>query len=200
MSDSKHIQPSFFEHLTTGRPTRPLAAREVLFDQGDVASGLYCLTRGRLRLERHLPRGVALTVGVLQAPSLVGEASLFVDRVHCRAVAETRAEVTWLPRNEALRLLEEPATAKLFVEHLAGEVRDLRSRLELQNVRPATERVLAYLQLRAEGGQQRTERSLAAIAAEIGLTPEAMYRTVRKLQSEGRVRRDGRSLSLPPET
>lgn len=175
---------------------RSLARGETLFDQGERATGLYGLSGGRLRLERHLPQGDVLTVGVLRAPSLVAEASLFTDRLHCRAVAETESHVVWRSRSDVLgRIDRDPAFARRLLRHLSSEVRDLRSRLELRNVRPAAERLLTYLRLHGP-----SERPLVAVAAELGLTPEAVYRVVRKLELEGRIVRHGRRLDLPEET
>ena len=63
--------------------------------------------------------------------------------------------------------------------------------MELRNIRSARERVLQYLRLRAGlGGRSiAIEGQLQDIAAEVGMTREALYRTLAALEAEGSVTR-----------
>ncbi len=63
--------------------------------------------------------------------------------------------------------------------------------MELRNIRSARERVLQYLRLRAgrHGRSIAIEGQLQDIAAELGMTREALYRTLARLEAEGFVRR-----------
>ena len=58
------------------------------------------------------------------------------------------------------------------------------------------QRLLQFLRLCDGQSGFNSDRPLAAIAAEIGLTPEALYRTVARLEKEGRIEREGKSLRL----
>lgn len=74
---------------------------------------------------------------------------------------------------------------------LARQVQELRGRMELRNIRSARERVLQYLRLCA-GTRNRSvtlEGQLQDIAAEIGMTREALYRTLAALEDEGQLTR-----------
>ena len=138
-----------------------------------------------------------MTVGLVQAPGLLAEAALFSDCYHCSATAETDCIVFHVARGQVLELLEQDATSAMaLIRGLMSEVRELRARLELRNVRPASERLLQYLELEREGRRPPLDRPLAALAAELGLTPEALYRVVARLEKEDRVRRRGRRLEL----
>ena len=70
---------------------------------------------------------------------------------------------------------------------LARQLQQLRARMELRNIRSARDRVLQYLRLRAgtEGRSVAMEGRLQDIAAEIGMTREALYRTLATLEAEG---------------
>lgn len=57
--------------------------------------------------------------------------------------------------------------------------------MELRNIRSARERVLQYLRLRVHGRSIAVEGQLQEIAAEIGITREALYRTLAALEAEG---------------
>ena len=68
---------------------------------------------------------------------------------------------------------------------LARQLQELRARMELRNIRSARERFLQYLRLRVHGRRIAVEGQLQDIAAEIGITREALYRTLAALETEG---------------
>ena len=83
---------------------------------------------------------------------------------------------------DALRT--DPSLAEAFMARLARQLQELRARMELRNIRSARDRVLQYLRLRA-GVHARSiaiEGQFQDIAAEIGMTREALYRTSRRLK------------------
>jgi Major Facilitator Superfamily/Crp-like helix-turn-helix domain len=69
-------------------------------------------------------------------------------------------------------------------------------RLELRNIRSARERVLQYLRLRVHNRSIAVEGQLQDIAAEIGITREALYRTLAALEAEGCLTRRGTAILL----
>jgi len=81
---------------------------------------------------------------------------------------------------------------------LASQVRDLRTRLELRNIRSAAERVLAWLRFHATGdpAQVMLGRSWTSVAEELGLTREAVYRALAALERHGWIARGGDCVRL----
>ena len=80
-----------------------------------------------------------------------------------------------------------PRSAKSFMARLARQLQELRARVELRSIRSARDRVLQYPRLRA-GVHARSiaiEGQLQDIAAEIGMTREALYRILATLEAEG---------------
>lgn len=79
-----------------------------------------------------------------------------------------------------------------------AQLRDLRARAELRAIRAAPERILAWLVLRAEGEPPGVtlDRSWTAVAAEIGLTREALYRALSRLEAQGRISRAAGRVTL----
>jgi hypothetical protein len=85
-----------------------------------------------------------------------------------------------------------------FALTLASQVRDLRTKLELRNIRSAKERVLAWLRLYATGSPPRVmlNRSWTLIAEGLGLTREAVYRARAVLERERRIARHDGAVTL----
>jgi CRP-like cAMP-binding protein len=126
------------------------------------------------------------------------EAALFAEAYHCDAVAAVPSRVRAYPKAKVMEALRaDPALAEAFMARLARQLQDLRARMELRNIRSAKERVLQFLRLRA--GQGRgipIEGQLQDIAAEIGMTREALYRTLAVLEAEGRLNRTETTILL----
>lgn len=178
---------------------RRLADGCFLFRQGDPVFGIFAVTAGRLRLVRHAREGSLCILHVATAGETFAEAALFSDVYHCDAVANVPSAVMVIPKDTMLRAFSaEPAIATAFMARLARQVQSLRSRLEVRNIRSAAERVVQYLLLasRADRPVIVFDRPWKDVAAEIGLTHEALYRTLSTLEAEGRIVRRGREIAL----
>ena len=170
-----------------------------VFQQGDPASAVYVVEAGRVQLKRISADGAPLTLHVADAGESFAEASLSATHYHCDAFAETDSVVLVVPKADLLALMStDPAQGVAFTLALASQVRDLRAKLELRNIRSAKERVLAWLRLRAEGDPPWVllNRSWTLIAEELGLTREAVYRALAVLERERRIGRHDGVISL----
>ena len=177
---------------------RALRRGEPLFRQDDPAAAVFAVEAGRVRLLRHTSEGSVVTVAVARAGETLAEAALFAERYHCDAVADLPSRVLAYAKPALLAALRaDPDLAARFLAVLARQVQSLRARLELRSLRSARQRVLAYLTL--EGTDDRpdaTPRPVRDLATDLGLTPEALYRTLARLEAVGLVVRDGRRLRL----
>ncbi|SRR6266571_1393036 len=174
--------------LEAGSVVRVLGPGEVLFRQGDRAAAVYKVECGRLRLIRRTVDDHLVILHTARRGQFFAEASLFAEAYHCDAVAAAQSRVRVYPKAmvmDALRM--EPALAEAFMARLAQQLQELRARMELRNIRSARDRVLQYLRLRAgtHGRSIAIEGQLQDIAAEIGMTREALYRTLATLEAEG---------------
>lgn len=173
---------------------RSYARGEAVFRQGDSADALFLVETGRVRLARSLEDGSSVTLHVADAGDSFAEASLSARQYHCDAVAEIDSVVIAVPKADLLTALAaDPSESLALAAALATQVRELRARLELRDIRSATERVLAWLRLHAGGNPPvvSISRSWTLIADEIGLTREAVYRALAALERQGCIGRDG---------
>ncbi|MBX9912179.1 MAG: Crp/Fnr family transcriptional regulator [Beijerinckiaceae bacterium] len=172
---------------------RRLAAGETLFAAGDETRGFFRVREGRVRLARFGADGRETTLFTAGPGERFAEASLFAERYHCDAIAQSEAVVACFSKAASLALLGDDATARLdLTADLARQVMTLRARLTLRDIRSARERVLAFLVAEA-GDDGRTiafDGSLRDIAVAIGLTPEAFYRTLAHLEARGTIARE----------
>lgn len=171
---------------------RKLKAGEALFRLGDKTTGLWEVIAGRVRLARVDRSGREIVLHVAGAGETLAEASLFSPHYHCDAIASTGATVRLYPKREVLAVFERnPDAARTFTAALARQVMDLRTRIEQRNIRSARERVRHFLVLNAVAGGNTVELrgTLKDVAAEIGLTHEALYRALAALERSREIRR-----------
>jgi CRP-like cAMP-binding protein len=177
---------------------RRLEAGEALFHQGDAAASIFAVEEGRLRLVRHTFDSHAVTLHTARPGDLLAEAALFAETYHCDAVASVASRVRRFPKRELLAgFRRDPALAERFMAVLARQVQALRGRLEERNIRSARERVLHHLALLADGERTvRLEGTLKDLAEEIGLSHEALYRSLAALEKEGAIARSSAAITL----
>jgi CRP/FNR family transcriptional regulator, dissimilatory nitrate respiration regulator len=178
---------------------RKLKAGEVLFRRGGKTVGLFEVITGRVRLARADRSGHEIVLHVASAGETLAEASLFSAQYHCDATASTDAIVRVYPKRDVLAALEEnPKAAQTFSATLAHQVMNLRTRLEQRNIRRAAERVRHFLALNTEsdGRTIKLRGTLKDLAAELGLTHEALYRTLATLEHSGEIKRKKAKITL----
>jgi CRP-like cAMP-binding protein len=178
---------------------RSLGRGELLFRQGDKVVGIFFVETGRLRLERRTFDGRTLNVGTTPAGEFFVEAALFSEIFHCDGVAIEPSDVRIYPKAAVLNALRtDPANALTFLKLIAHQVIGLRQQIELMKVRSAKDRILLYLDFNAgPDGRTLTMRGqLQDIANELGLTREALYRTLADLERSGEIARSGDRIVL----
>jgi CRP/FNR family transcriptional regulator, dissimilatory nitrate respiration regulator len=178
---------------------RKLKAGETLFHLGDKTSGLYQVIAGRVRLTRIDRSGRETVLYVSGVGETLAEASLFSPTYHCDAVASTDAVVRVYPKAAVLdAFAKDPKAAQAFTATLAHQLMGLRTRLEQRNIYSARERVRHFLALNtgADGRTVNLSGTLKEAAAELGLTHEALYRTLAALERAGEIKREGSRITL----
>jgi CRP/FNR family transcriptional regulator, dissimilatory nitrate respiration regulator len=173
---------------------RRLAAGQTLFRAGSRSNGFFEVTAGTVRLIRTDRNGREAVLQTASAGDTLAEASLFSPAYHCDAVAATDAVVRMFPRSVMLAELQrDPKLARTFTAMLARQVMALRTRLETRNIHSARERVRHFLVVNA-GADRRTVAlpgTLKQLAADLGLTHEALYRTLARMAADGEITRKG---------
>jgi CRP-like cAMP-binding protein len=179
-------------------PVRDLVEGEALFRQGDATFAIFAVERGRIHLVRHATEDRTVILHSAHGGELFAEAALFSDNYHCDAIAAAPARVRVLPKGGLLAAMRaDPAFAEGFMAMLARQVQQLRTKIQQRDIRSARERLWQYLLLHAAADRMVAfEGKLKDLASEIGLTPEALYRTLAQLEAQGAIERTGTRIFL----
>ena len=178
---------------------RKLKSGEALFRLGDKTAGICEVVAGRVRLSRVDRSGREVILYVAGPGETIAEASLFSPSYHCDAIASTNALVRIYPKPAVLAAFEkDPKAAQTFAATLAHQVMNLRTRIEQRNIRSARERVRHFLSLNADADVRTVSLrgTLKDLAAELGLSHEALYRTLAALERAGEIKRSRGKIAL----
>lgn len=125
------------------------------------------------------------------------EASLNSKAYHCDAIAAERSSLLRFPVQAfRLALAEDAGFMDAWMTHLAREVRKLRAQCERLSLNSAADRVLHYLESEGSEGSVILMQTRKAWAAELGLSHEALYRTLKKLQDDAIIQMEGKEITL----
>ena len=170
------------------------AIRNILLDKGSIlfhqdrqTGGLFFVKSGKIELRRCTESGEMLLVHHAIAGETFAEASLFSEYYHCDAVATNTSTLIEVDRKYVLAHLQsDPNFAIAMTKHLARQNQLYRRKLEIIAIKSASERVYSAL------CDDMLKSDIISLAAEIGLTHEAVYRSLRKLVRQGRIKQTGR--------
>jgi CRP-like cAMP-binding protein len=187
------------ENLFERGAVRTLARGEWLFHQGEPATAIFFIVRGRLRMVRHLASGDRITIHTGRTGELFAEGALFSDHYQCDTVADERTQVRSCPKTELLAAIScSPQSMLALLERVTDLLHNGRAMLELRNIRSAEERILQHLRLSVPRDHPSDgvlfDRPLLEIAEDLGMTREAYYRALAALKRDGKIERSGRRI------
>jgi CRP-like cAMP-binding protein len=160
-----------------------LAAGDPLFLAGTKVERIFLVRAGEVQLRRHSQHGAAMILQRAGPGAVVAEASAYSPRYHCDAVAVGPAVVSALPKPAFRAALRgDPALAEAWAEALTLRVQAARLRAEIRSLPRVAERLDAWL---AEGGALPARGRWQEVAAELGVTREALYRELARRRPAG---------------
>lgn len=159
-----------------------LAPGETLFAAGEDVTDVFMVRSGRVHLQRHTTHGAQMVLQNATSGAVVAEASAYSSRYHCDAVAAEESVVASLPKERFLSALaDHPELAASWSALLARSVQAARLRAEIRNLPRVSDRLAAWL---SEGNTLPERGRWQDVAAELGVTREALYRELARRRAE----------------
>jgi len=178
--------------------------RDVLFRQGDPCTGFYVVVSGMVRLYKSSPDGREHVVEVIRAGQSFAEAAVFAGRP-CPVCAETLepSRLLFFPQAPYLAYLEvRPQVLFGLIAGLSVRMHQLVAKVERLTLMDARQRVAGFFADLAAAPAPPDARGVSldvskgTLAAQLGLTPETLSRTLASLQAEGVIAMDGRHFTV----
>jgi len=168
----------------------------LLFKTGKKPEWMFFVLSGEVTLERLSQHGDPV---VLQRTrhGFVSEASLQSPKYHCDAVVVAEAEIIQIPiQTLADALSTDPDFAGRWINMLNQEVKRLRLQCERLSMKSVKDKVLHLINTEGQNGKYQVNTGLKSLAGELGITHEALYRTLAALEKSKTIRREDGLLVL----
>jgi CRP/FNR family transcriptional regulator len=188
---------------------RHLGRDEVLFIKGEEARGLFVIVTGALRAVRDGIDGREQVIHVERAGATIAELPVFDDKPYpSTVIAEEEAVVLFLDKRDVRKLcLEHPQIALCALRLLAGRLRKCAELVETLSLREVDQRLARWLLNEAKSRGTRTNEQLEItlrlthqqVASRIGSVREVVSRALSRLQQNGLIKVEGRSITIPDE-
>jgi len=169
---------------------------ELLFRQGKRPERMFFVTGGEVVLQRPGSRGDNV---VLQRTrqGFVAEASLQSSKYHCDAMVAVPGTVVSLPIESIKQaLLADPAFAMRWIGMLNREMMRVRTQCERLSIKGVRLRLLHLVDTEGQNGRLPLGAGLKSIASELGVSHEALYRTVAELEKQGVLHREDGQIGI----
>ncbi|MFC5302312.1 Crp/Fnr family transcriptional regulator [Azospira restricta] len=177
--------------------TQPFARGETLFRRGQRPTRMLFVAAGEVHLLRHGLHGQPVVFQRSGAGSFLAEPSIDSARYHCDALAVRAGRACVFPLADFRGALDaDPDFAARWRLFLAREIRRLRARAERLAMRSVRERLVHYIECEGEDGTLAWPGELKPLAAELGVTHEALYRALARLAADGLLERTPGCLRL----
>jgi CRP/FNR family transcriptional regulator, dissimilatory nitrate respiration regulator len=172
---------------------------QILFHRNEKPQAIYAVKFGQIRLLHYTRSGQIISHYTVHAGELCAEIVLFLDVYTCSAIAEEPTQVLAFPKPAFLNALQhDPSFAMAFMTQLSYRLHSTKVMVELRSIRSAPERVLHYLQLIAPPEEITVvlEQPLKNIAADLGISSEALSRALTQLETDGVIARKKRKITI----
>lgn len=158
---------------------RVLATGDVVFVRNQAVEKVFSVLQGSIHLTRVHEDGRVIVIHRAIAPCILAEASVNANRYHCDAQAVEPTTLGEIPIERFRSLVTADARiAAQWTAYLCRELHAARSRAEILSRRNVSDRLDGWLAL---GDNTLPVRgNWKAIAGEIGVSPEALYREIAK--------------------
>ena len=181
--------------------------RGMVFDQGDTTRLVYLIKRGKVKIARLSPDGKEVTIAVLGAGDVFGEEAMFARETRTTvAICIEETLVCTSKADDLFALLtRDPTLALNVAKVLSDRLGDASATMEDLAYASVSDRIMhVFARLAAEHGVE-TPDGIALdvrlthndIASLIGSTRETVSLELANLVRSGRVKNDGRRITLP---
>jgi CRP/FNR family transcriptional regulator len=171
---------------------REYAAGAVVFLEGDIARGFYCLHSGWLKEVRSSPEGREQILQYLGPGEIFNYMGIFVDRPNPATAIALELAGVWLLQRDSLQnvLATNPTLGLRVAEALADYVVHLMQLVSDLSLRTVEARLAQRLLDQAEAGVVYRQRwaTQAEMAARLGTVPDVIGRALQKLVEEQLIR------------
>ena len=173
----------------------PFEKGDFLFHLGAKPESMFYIVSGEAVLSRVSSHGESTILQRCKG-GFVSEASLLVDHYHCDAQATHSGIAISLPIVALRAALRDSDFALKWVQLLSREIMRLRTQSERLGLKSIRSKLIHLIETEGKAGVLCLQSDFKSLASEIGVTHEALYRTIAAMENERLLLKTAHSLEL----
>jgi len=172
--------------------------KSLFFSEDNSAQGLHVLLSGQVKLFRLAEDGKEQTIFVFGPGEPFCLCSTFSDgRLPANLGALEDSRILFIRPAEYERMVrEDPSILLTMMRVMSRRLKDAMDMIDSLSLKQVPSRLMAYFESRERDGRVTLDLSQRELAKIIGITPEALSRTLRKMAENKDIRMDGNDIEL----
>lgn len=180
---------------------RSVAKNEILFFQGDQATGFFVLLAGKVRVYKASADGKEYTLHLIAPGQMFAEAAIFQgNRFPANCSALENSTVAFFPKEQFVRLIKQsPDISLKMIAGLARFVREFNQMVEDLSLKEISARLADYIlaeQIREKSDSFKMDITKSELARKLGTISATLSRNLRKLKKIGAIEVEGRQIKI----
>ncbi|WP_066225574.1 Crp/Fnr family transcriptional regulator [Formosa haliotis] len=184
--------------------TKQVKRGEVIFKEGEMLNGVYCISSGVCKLTKLTEKGKEQVVKLVIKGELLGQRSVIINQVaNLTATALNDMEVCFIPKQEILEdLLQNSEFSFNVLKRMATDLKEAETaiiNMAQNSVRRRLADIILYLQDnfgKDEEGYLSVTLSRDDFASIVGTATESVIRTLSQFKKEGLIKTSGKRIKI----
>ena len=168
---------------------------DYLFHQGQKPEFMFYIVSGEAILSRISSHGEPTTLQRCKG-GFLSEASLLTDAYHCDAISTQSGQAITLPIKSLRSALTDSDFSLKWVQLLSREIIRLRTQSERLGLKDIPSKIIHLIETEGKNGTLTLQSDFKSLASEIGVSHEALYRSIAKMETNGVIKKTANSLKL----
>jgi len=195
------LSPSQLTTLENNSAVLKMDKGQVVFLEGAEAKGFYVLLSGQVKIYKSSPEGKEHILHVLGPSEPFAEVPMFQgSRFPANAMAIQQSSVLYIEKSVLIRLMErDTGLALAMLASLSQRLRQMTTMIGQLTLREVPARLAAYLLHQSDEKGLDTfdlDMSKGHLAGFLGATREALSRSLAKLEDQGFIAMDNRTITI----
>lgn len=198
------------EDLSKHKITNIYKKGQTLFMEGTPPFGLYCVSKGNIKVTKMGPDGKDCIVRIATDGDIIGHRSIFTDQYYqATATAMEDSTVCFIDKKYIVKLVQEsPSVACNLISKLGRDLGASENKIASIGQKNVRERVAELLLLLKNSHGVEVQKGLWKIglmltreemASLVGTATETLIRFISELKDEGIIDQDGKALIIKDE-
>ena len=180
---------------------RKVKKGEMIFFEGDPATGFFVLLEGQVRIYKAAPDGKEYTLHLINPGQMFAEAAIFRGETFpANGAARQDSTIAFFPKDKFIALITgSPQISLKMLSALSGFVRQFNRQVEELSLKEVSARLASYfLKMTARAGNNvfLLEISKSELARTLGTVSETLSRNLKKMKELGVIEVDGQTITV----